>query len=91
MMASRFENLWKSAAGDGALSPVGVARPDCDYDDLMDAWLRERQESIESKLYLDEARRLLRKMIVVEQVPPGLRKRARHLLEAIQAGRAAGG
>src|SRR4051794_23536959 len=59
-MRSRIENLWKSAAGDGALTPVGVARPESDFDDLMDAWSRERQTSIECRLAMEEAGRLLR-------------------------------
>ena len=62
-MMSRFENLWESAAGDGAWSPVGVARPECEFDALMDAWFRERQDSIECRLYLDEAGRLLREIL----------------------------
>src|SRR5437588_11804787 len=84
-MMGRFENLWESAAGDGALSPVGVARPDCEFDALMDAWFRERQDSIECRLYLEEARRLLREIMDVEIVPPRLRRRAKHLLLAIRA------
>jgi hypothetical protein len=90
-MTSRFDDLWESAAGDGALTPVGLARADCDYDALMDAWLRERQDSIETRYYLDKALRLLRKMMVVDEMPDSLRKRARHLLEAIESGQAAGG
>jgi len=82
-MISRFEDLWKSA-DDGGFSPVGVSRPDLDVDALMDAWFRERQESIESRLYLKEARRLLRELLELEQVTPQLRKRARCLLQAVR-------
>jgi len=84
-MISRFEDLWETAAGDGALTPVGVGRPDCEFDALMDAWLQERQDCIECRLYLVEAGRLLRRILDEETVPPRLRKRARHLLLAIRS------
>jgi len=84
-MISRFEDLWESAAGDGALTPVGVARPECEFDALMDAWFRERQDSIEYRLYLDEAGELLRQILDQDRVPSRLRRRAKHLLQAIRA------
>jgi len=84
-MTNRFENLWETAAGDGALTPVGVARPECDFDALMEAWLRERQDCIECRLYLGEAGRLLREILAEDQVPQRLRRRVRHLLLAIRA------
>jgi len=84
-MFSRFESLWDSAGGDGALTPVGVARPEDDYDALMDAWFRERQESTECRLYLDEAGRLLRQIQDSQQVPLRLRRRAKNLLLAMRA------
>jgi hypothetical protein len=90
-MTGRFDNLWESAAGDGALSPVGVARPESEFDALMDAWFRERQDCIECRLYLDEAGRLLRKVLDEETVPVRLRRRAKHLLLAIRAVREAEG
>jgi len=88
-MMNRFENLWNSAAGDGALTPVGIARPECEFDALMEAWLRERHDSIECRLYLDEAGRLLREILGEDQVPPRLRRRVRKLLQAIRAVREA--
>jgi len=84
-MKGRFEDLWESAAGDGALTPVGVARPECDVDALMDAWYRERQDCIECRLYLDEAGRLLREILEEDRVPMRIRRRAKHLLLAIRA------
>jgi len=89
-MFSRFEKPWETAAGDGASTPVGVSPPACEVDALMDAWLRERHESVECRLYLDEAGRLLRRMLVEDGVPLRLRRRARHLLLAIRAIREAG-
>ena len=84
-MTNRFENLWESAAGDGALSPVGIARPECEIDALMDAWLRERQDGIECRLYLEEAGRLLKRIVCEERMPRHLRQRVKHLLLAIRA------
>jgi len=83
-MSRRFEDLWESA-GDGALTPIGLARPECEFDALMDAWFRERHESIECRLYLDEAGALLRQIIEEDEVPSRLRRRAKHLLRAIRA------
>jgi len=83
-MMSRFENLWESAAGDGAWSPVGFARPECEFDDLMRAWLRERQDCIEHRLYLDDAGRLLREILSEVDVSHPLRRRVRQLLQAIR-------
>jgi hypothetical protein len=85
-MIARFDDLWESA-GDGAFSPIGATRPEGDVDALMDAWLRERQVSIECRLYLAQMRRLIRRMMDVEQVSPELRKRARCLLRAVRASR----
>ena len=89
-MIIRFEDLWDSA-GDGAFSPGCVVRPDDDIDALMDAWRRERQESTECRLYLEEMRRVLRKLIEVEKVPPRLRKRAKSLLRAVREARPGSG
>ncbi len=88
-MMGRFESIWESAAGDGALSPVGLARPDSEFDALMDAWFKERQDCIESRLYLDEAGRLLRQIVGKDQVPPRLRRQVRELLRALRDFRAA--
>jgi hypothetical protein len=84
-MIGRFGNPWETAAGDGALSPVGIARPECDFDALMDAWSRERQDCIECRLHLDAAARLLRKILNEEAVPLRLRRRSKQLLLAIRA------
>jgi hypothetical protein len=85
-MMGGIEDLWQSA-GDGAFSPVGALRSDgdidMDIDALMNAWFRERQDSIECRLYLEEAGRLLQKMVAVDTVPPGLRRRALCLLRAV--------
>jgi hypothetical protein len=68
-----------------------MIRPDGDIDALMDAWFRERQDNIECRLYLDEARRLLRRVVDVEKLPPELRKRALCLLRAVRASKEGAG
>jgi hypothetical protein len=85
-MIIRFEDLWQSA-GDGASSPGSFVRPGDDVDELMQAWLRECHKSTECRLYLEQMRRVLRKMIEVEKVPPQLRKRAKSLLKAVREAR----
>jgi hypothetical protein len=80
-----FEDLWESG-DDGAFSPIGATRPQGgEVDALMDAWLKERHVSIESRLYLEQAGRLIREMMDVDKVPPDLRKRAKCLLRAVRA------
>jgi hypothetical protein len=81
-----FEDLLESG-GDGAFSPVGTTRPDTDIDALMDAWRRERQDSVECRFYLERMGRLIQRMMEEDQVPPELRKRARCLLKAVRATR----
>jgi len=83
-MMSRFEDFWKSAAGDGALSPVGVVHPECEVDALLDAWFRERQDSVECRLYLDEAEGLLRQVLEDVEVPLRIRRRIKLLLVAMR-------
>ncbi len=64
-MNYRFEDLWSSAAKDGASCPIGyMTNPagsdsSAELDLLMDAWFRERSGRIECSLVLDRARRLL--------------------------------
>jgi hypothetical protein len=85
-MMRQFEDLWKTAAGDGALSPMGAVRPEIESEALMDAWFRERQDNIESQLRLNEASRLLRELMDLELIPEWLRGRTECLLWATQAG-----
>jgi len=84
-MKRRFENVCDWAAGDGAVTPIGVGRPESDSDALMDAWYRERQDNIEYRLYLDQARRLLRRLGELDEVPAHLRRQVRLLLQGIRA------
>jgi len=89
-MIKRFEDLWTSAATDGASSPVGLATPPPDVaesQDLMEAWYKERQESIENKLYLDLACQLLRRILSEGAMTREDERRAKHLILSIKASR----
>jgi hypothetical protein len=86
-MPSHFENLLLTTAHEGASASLGVHpinRTD-DIDQLMDAWYRERQERIEVGLFLDEARQLLRRMIIDGEITASSRRKVRRLLLAIES------
>ena len=87
-MNSRFDDLWASAADDGASCPVGVyaARNEADdeVDQLMNAWLQERTDRIEGALILDQVQRLIIEMLADGELRPGRRRRAVRLVRAIR-------
>jgi len=49
----------------------------------MDAWSRERHTSIECRLAMEEAGRLLREFLKASCLPPRLRKRAKRMVRVI--------
>jgi hypothetical protein len=85
-MDNRFDLSWDSFPSDGASTPVAVPTaydPD-EYDELFRAWCQERHESIELKLCLDEAVRLLKHICAKGEVTPESRRRAKQLFLAIR-------
>jgi len=86
-MSSRFDFSWDEIPNDGASTPVSLFTPNdnSENDELFQAWCQERHESIELKLYLDEALQLLKRLLADGEVTPGSGKRARHLLRTIEA------
>jgi hypothetical protein len=86
-MSSRFEFPWDSIPTDGAFSPGGASSPrdDADDEELMSAWFKERQATIELSLCLDRARDLLSRILADGMVTPASRKRVKHLFRAIAA------
>ena len=86
-MRNLFDIPWDSLPHDGASAPVGVSgRHDrADDEELMSAWLRERQENIEVGLYLERASDLLGRIVAGGEVTPAIMRRARHLLRSIEA------
>jgi hypothetical protein len=89
-MKSRFEDLWASAADDGASAPTGVypGRPtgeaDIEVDHLFDAWNRERTGRIECSLVLDEAHRFIARCLADGEITPLRRRQAMRLIRAIR-------
>ena len=87
-MNSRFDDLWTSAADDGASCPVGVDTTrtgvDADLDQLMNAWLRERTDRIECSLTLDRALHLLVGLLADGEITPRRRRQAARLIRTIR-------
>jgi hypothetical protein len=83
-MKNRLEDLWKSA-DDGASTPVGplTIRPEAEFDELLDAWYIERQNSIEFEILLDQSCKLIKQLLSDGDVSDSERRRARRLIQAI--------
>ena len=62
-MNSRFDDIWRGAAADGACAFTGIdltrSETGSDLDELLDAWYRERTDRIECSLILEQAQRLI--------------------------------
>jgi len=88
-MASRFNLPWDTFPSDGASAPASVPTTvgQTDHDGLFQAWCEERHESIELRLCLDEAMRLIQRMIAEGQVTVESQKRARRLSAAVNTRR----
>jgi hypothetical protein len=88
-MNYRFEDLWSSAAADGASCPIGhmpthaSEESAAELDLLMDAWFRERSERIECSLVLDQARRLLRAIVDEGRISQDALRRTTRLIHSI--------
>ena len=89
----RFEDLWADAANDGASSPIGVnSNPfGAELEDLMDAWFDERTQRIEGLLVLEQARRMIVRLMSEAGGSPTSRRRASQLVRAIRKLQAEGG
>ncbi len=87
-MNCRFDDLWSSAAHDGASCPVGLSATRTDLsaevDHLMDAWFHERTDRIECSLILDQAGRLLSALLADGPVSPKKRREACRVIRAIR-------
>ncbi len=84
-MTNRFEDIWRSAADDGASYPlVPVAcRNEAEVDEIMDAWSRERSHSIEYEMLLGQSRKLLARLLRSGSASDSDRRRARRLMRSI--------
>ncbi len=83
-MMNRLEDLWMSA-DDGAYSPIGPLeiRNVSEFDDLLDAWYAERQNSIECEILLKESKGIIARLLAESDATPSRRKQARQLIRAI--------
>lgn len=86
-MIHRIDDLWDSAAGEGASTPASiVATPTAaELDLLMDAWSHERHEKIEYRLLLDRTHRLLSRMLATGALAPRCQGKVKRLIAAIDA------
>ncbi len=86
-MLSQFDDLLLLTADDGASAPISpspTGRANF-TNELLEAWYQERHERIETGLFLDEARVLLRSILAEGRVTTTNRRKARRLLRAIRS------
>jgi hypothetical protein len=85
-MLSQFNYLLVTTASDGASASTDVYTQGnaADIDLLMDAWFQERQQRIEIGFILDEAKRLLARIVEDGNVTPASQRKARRLLRVIK-------
>jgi hypothetical protein len=85
MIKNRLEDLWKSAADDGASTPLGplTVPTDVEIDELLDAWFLERHKSIEFEMLLKQARKIIAWLLANGVDEPENRRKARRFLREI--------
>ena len=86
-MIGHFNELLRVTADEGASATIGLSPSHSadEIDDLLEAWFRERQERIETGLFLDEVQRLLKRIIREGRITPAIQRKATNLLLAIEA------
>jgi len=86
-MIGLFNELLRATADEGASAAIGVSpsRTLEESDQLLDAWYQERQERVETGLFLEEASQLLKKIVGEGCVTTASRRKVRRLLLAIKA------
>jgi len=85
MIKNRLEDLWKSAADDGASAPLGpqTLPTDAEIDELLDAWFLERHKSIEFEMLLKQSRKVIAWLLANGVDEPENRRKARRFLREI--------
>lgn len=86
-MIGHYNELLRATANEGASASI-VSTPGHsaeEIDELMEAWFHERQERIETGLFLDEAQNLLKRIIRQGRVTPSSQRKATNLFLAIEA------
>lgn len=91
-MRSVIDLSWDSLPHDGASAFIGIPEPRdrAEDEELLDAWLIERQENIELGLYLGRTCELLGRIAAGGEVTPAILRRTRLLLRAIEEARPGG-
>ena len=91
-MTGRLEDLWETAASDGASTPFvsPATNSDAELEELMTAWYHERTERTEVTLLLDRAEGLIEKIIATGEITPRTKKQALSFLRASRDSRREG-
>ena len=85
MYTNRLEDLWQGAATDGASTPAGPRSfgTETEFQELMKAWLIERQHSVEYEFLLKQSRRVIARLLEQATGSVADRTRAIKLIESI--------
>jgi len=85
MIKNRLEDLWESAAQDGASTPLGpLGGPtEAEIEEILDAWFLERHKSIEFEMLLKQSRKVIAWLLSEGVDEPVNRKKARRFLREI--------
>jgi hypothetical protein len=85
MIKNRLEDLWKTAANDGASAPIGSSTvpTEAEIDELLDAWFLERHKSIEFEMLLKQSRKVIVWLLTHGVDDPENRRKARRFLREI--------
>ncbi|WP_422923008.1 hypothetical protein [Singulisphaera sp. PoT] len=91
-MSYQVDFSWDSIPNEGISASDGMHSPynPVANEELFQAWCQERHESIELKLFLDEALVLLKRVLAEDVVSHSNRKRVTQLVKAIRVARANG-
>jgi hypothetical protein len=85
MIKTRLEDLWKSAAHDGASTPLGplTVPTEAEIDEILGAWFLERHKSIEFEMLLRQSRKVIAWLLANGVDEPENRRKARRFLREI--------
>ncbi len=85
-MSNPFDDLFISTGEDGASAPVASikTRDAAEIDRIMDAWFQERQDNIECGMFLDQARRLLTRILADGELTLKTRRQVKSFIVAMR-------
>jgi|GEM_PF-1808957 len=90
-MSCHLDFSWDAIPNDGVSASLGLSSPfeQVANEELFQAWCQERHESIELKLFLDEALQLLKRVLNEGEVSNTSRRRVTQLVRAIRLAQSA--